>query len=274
MKRIIRWINRKLSKLLKKNRVRNILIGINSVVFIVSFTICLLKLYDYYSSQKLYSDLSRLYTIKPVTENYNKLTEKDNNTAPIEVNVPPKISDKFNDLLNINEDTVGWLSIEHTSINYPVVKHDDNDFYLDKNFEKKKSSSGCIFMDFRNDILPLDRNIILYGHHMKDKSMFTDINLYKDKDFFFNNDKIVFNNLYKENIWQVFSVYVTNLDFDYLVPKFESDVQFDNYIKVVKEKSKYKKDIEVSSDDHILTLSTCSYEFKGARTVVHAKLIK
>ena len=132
----------------------------------------------------------------------------------------PEVSDKFQGLLRINGDTVGWIKIEDTQINYPVVKSNDNDYYLHHNFEKETNPTGCIFMDCRNNSLPLDTNTILYGHNMKDASMFHDIIKYKEEAFFNNNDKIIFNTLYQENEWQVFSVYVTDVSFNYLITNF------------------------------------------------------
>lgn len=258
---------------LKKIRLRKILIVTNCIILTVCIVIVSLKLYDYYSNQKLYKSIANLYPVKD-TATGGPLTDKPVDKDEIKPDSEPKISDKFQELLKTNDETVGWISIRGTNINYPVVQHADNEFYLDQNFKKGKSSIGAIFMDFRNKILPLDRNILLYGHHTKDQTMFTGLMSYKDKNFFLNNDKIVFNTLYQESEWQVFSVYVTDVKFDYLETEFENDEQFQKYIDSIKAKSKFKKDIPVGTNDHILTLSTCSYEFTAARTVVHARLIK
>jgi sortase B len=274
----------KVKNLFNKPKLRKIFIIIDCLILIISLTYCIVIFYNYYSSRKLYSTVAHLYTVnaetkaKPTAPSADTSNSSNVNTEPQPTFVPPdsnevKISNTFLSLLQANKDTVGWIKIDNTYVNYPVVKYLDNDFYLDKNFYKEYSFTGCIFMDYRNNILPLDKNIILYGHNMKDVSMFHDILKYKDEDFFNNNDKITFNTLYKESVWQVFSAYVTEVNFNYLITDFPSDKDFANYITVIRSKSKFKKDISVTTDDHILTLSTCSYEFKDARTVVNAKLL-
>ncbi|KZL92737.1 class B sortase [Clostridium magnum] len=181
-------------------------------------------------------------------------------------------------LLKINQDAVGWINIGNTRINYPVVQGKDNEYYLNHNIKKEASEYGSIFMDYRNQNLKnffdTEKNIIIYGHHMKDGTMFGDLKLYKDEKFFNDNQIISFNILGQEYKWQIFSAYVTSTDFNYIRTDFKNDVQFNEFIKSIREKSLYLNDTVPNSKDVILTLSTCSYEFEDARFVVHFKLIK
>ena len=250
---------------------KKIIVFIDCCALILSLTFFVVKFYGYYSNRKTYKNVEKLYIMKPDAKEKQISSQASKKVLPKDEVL--KVSDTFEKLLQTNGDTVGWIKIQNTHVNYPVVKYTDNDFYLHNDFEKKSSSAGCIFMDYRNYIHPLDKNIILYGHHMKDESMFRDLVLYKNKDFFYNNDKINFSTIYQEGIWQVFSVYVTDTNFDYLITNFSRDEDYINYINTLKAKSIFKKDISINKEDCILTLSTCSYEFENARTVIHAKYI-
>lgn len=262
---IIKRFKEQLKGLSKKATLRRVFIFVDCIILLVALGICAGKFYDYYSNGRLYKSLKTMYNMTPGESNQDKPSDGDE---------APKVSDKFKDIQKLNKDTVGWIKVENTRIDYPVVQYKDNEYYLHRNFEKKDSSVGVIFMDFRNRISPLDRNIIIYGHHMKDGSMFKDLILFKDKDFFMNNPTIIFNTLYQESKWEIFSVYSADAKYDYLVTEFAKDEEFIKYINEIKSKSDFKNDVQVNAGDHILTLSTCSYEFSGARTVVHAKLIK
>lgn len=169
---------------------------------------------------------------------------------------------------------VGWLKIPNTSIDYPVVQGDNNKYYLNHNVNHEKDKSGSIFMDYRNRNKVLNRNTIIYGHFMKNKTMFHDLHKFKDKEIFFNNNMISFDTLTNEYSWEVFSVYVTKTDFYYIQPDFEDAKLYEEFLKTIKEKSIYQSDINLSKNDIVLTLSTCTYEYKDARFVVHAKLIR
>lgn len=182
---------------------------------------------------------------------------------------------KFGDLLALNKDIIGWINISNTKIDYPVVQTENNDYYLDNNVLGERSSEGAIFMDFRNSIGDsLDdysSNTIIYGHNMKNGTMFKDLIKFKDQEFFIGNNVIILDTIYEETEWEIFSVYVTDTDFYYIQTDFENSEEFAGFLAIIKGKSLYKNDVQVNSNDKILTLSTCSYEFNDARFVVHAK---
>jgi sortase B len=162
-------------------------------------------------------------------------------------------------LLKVNKDAEGWININNTRIDYPVVQGEDNVYYLDHNFQKESSNYGSIFLDYRNknlaNFINDEKNVIVYGHHMKDGTMFGDLKLYKDEKFFKYNQIISFNILGKEYKWQVFSTYVTGTDFNYIKTDFKDDVEFNEFIKSIKEKSLYVNDTTPNSKDVILTLN-------------------
>ncbi|RDY22512.1 SrtB family sortase [Romboutsia maritimum] len=202
-----------------------------------------IKMKDYKQADKIYSEL------------------KDTN------------KNKKDNLSNLNSDFRFWISVDNTNINYPVVQSTDNYFYLYKDFYKNKLSSGTIFMDYRNKSFE-DKNLILYGHNMKNDTMFNNIEKFKDADFFNGDNKIRVIDKDKEYVYEVFSAYITDPSYDYLVTKFDNNENFNSYINHIREKSLNTSNLNVNSSDKIITLSTCSYEFDNARTVVHAKLIE
>ena len=173
-----------------------------------------------------------------------------------------------------NEDYRGWLNVENTNIDYPIVQGKDNSFYLDKDINKNYLSSGSIFMNYLNNGFN-DENTILFGHHMRNKTMFAQLEKYKEKEFFQNDNDI---KIEVENdkvlTYKVFSVYVTDANDNYIKTNFDNKSEYKEFLDKIKNKSIYKSDINVDENDKIITLSTCSYEFNDARMVVHGKLLK
>lgn len=217
------------------------------------------KLMDYKKSEELYSEIQDIVTS----------TEKTNIENP-EDNI-----NTYEKLKAINSEYTFWVEVENTNISYPVVQGNDNSYYLKKDFNKENNSAGTIFMDSLNNF-EVDNNIVLYGHNMKNKTMFNNLTLFKKKDFFNQNNKIKIKHDKedKEYTYEVFSAYHSDNSFDYNMVKFGQGYTFEDFIDDIKAKSIYKKDIEITGNDKIITLSTCSYEFKGAKTTIHAKLIE
>ena len=186
----------------------------------------------------------------------------------------PLISVDFNELLNKNKDTIGWIKVNGTNINYPVVQTKDNDYYLTHAFNQTYNDAGWIFMDFRNDINSLSNNTIIYGHSRLDKSMFgslkniTKSNWYKNKD----NYIIKLSTPEKNTMWQVFSVYRIPTESYYITTEFSSNDEYQIFIDTISGRSIYEFNTKPNVNDKILTLSTCADGDK--KVVMHAKLIK
>lgn len=174
-----------------------------------------------------------------------------------------------------NDGIAAKVMIPNTLINYSVAKTSDNEYYLDHDLKHKESKSGAIFMDYRNSGNGSDKNTILYGHNMKDGTMFKGLMAYKEKNFFSKNKYIYLylNKINKLTKWEVFSAYVTDTDFNFIKTEFHSDIDFTKFLNILKGKSTFSSKVKLNKTDHILTLSTCSYEFDNARFVVHAKLL-
>lgn len=179
---------------------------------------------------------------------------------------------KKEDLSNINPDFRFWLKVDNTNIDYPVLQGTDNNFYLNKDIYKNKLGSGSIFMDYRNNFED-DENTIIYGHNMKNKTMFSQLENFKNEDFFNENNKIRIITNDKEYVYEVFSSYYVDPSYNYIVPNFNNDSEYDKYLFGIVNRSINNSNINVSSKDKIITLSTCSYETNNTRTVVHGKLI-
>ena len=186
-----------------------------------------------------------------------------------------EIRPQFIDLQEVNPDIMGWVSIEGTQINYPILQSTTNEAYLNQNYKGDYAAAGSIFMDYRLDIQSDSRNTILYGHRMKDGSMFEGLTKYLDKEFFDNHQVVKFDTLYGSYDAEIFAVYQTTTDFDYIQTDFTSDEEYSLLLDEIRKNSQYHTDIELNSDDQILTLSTCDYVLDPdqGRLVVHAKII-
>lgn len=173
-----------------------------------------------------------------------------------------------------NEDYRGWLNVENTNIDYPILQSYDNQYYLDKDINREYLMSGSIFMNYLNDGFN-DENTVLFGHNMRNGTMFAQLKKYKDRDFFYENNNINIELSNGETLkYEVFSVYVTDIEDNYIQTKFDNVYEYKEFLERIKNKSIYESEIELCEDDQIITLSTCSFEFDDARLVVHGKLIR
>jgi len=183
---------------------------------------------------------------------------------------PIIISDNKNiPLFNEIEDYTGWIKIDNSKIDYPVVKGKDNEFYLDHNYKKEKSDAGAIFMDRRNLGNQYDQHTIIYGHNMKNGSMFKDLNKYLDESFFKTNALISYEDLYNDYNYKVISAYYISAN--------DHTIAFDlneETINSLLDRSLHSSDYEYSSDDRFLTLATCNYILSNGRMIVHGVLVE
>ena len=195
--------------------------------------------------------------------------------TPEAVYKDPRIPrEAFDVLKKINPDITGWIKIPNTLIDYPVLQGKDNEYYLTHSVNREVIKNASLFMDCRNHAEKLDFNTIIYGHNMHDSTMFGYLPEYKHEEFMNKHPYIYFDTAYAAGIWEIFSVYVTDTGFDYRKTEFKKREDCQAFIDNIKSKSMYKKEMEVTPDSRILTLSTCTYEFKDARLVVHAKLLE
>lgn len=226
-----------------------------------------------------YVSISNYIALQEVTQIQENLKEtiEQGNTENIEIENPIEKeikNDYIVSLLPINPDVIGWLKVNNTNVDYPVVQASDNEYYLKHNLYKETDKNGWIFMDYRNSHNFLDANTIIYGHNMYYSGVMfgTLVNAYK-KTWYTNpeNQIISYDTIYESNKYQIFSIYKVQKTKDYLKTYFGSDEEFNNYVDLVKGRSIHDFGIEVNPGDKILTLSTCTGD--NQRLVIHAKLI-
>lgn len=239
-------------------------------IIIVCLSIIGYKYYNYNKDDKLNSEIQDLQPVinEASDSDNNSSGENDGQDQSKEGNYVNSANEE--QLKSINSDYKMWIQIENTNINYPVVQSSDNDYYLKHNFRKESNISGTVFVESANDI-DNDKNIILYGHNMRNGTMFNNITNYKEESFFNEDNKIniIMNNTLYE--YEVFSAYVKNVSEVNLAIGFASEDEFINYAYNEAEESLYKKDVDFSAEDNLITLVTCSYEFTDARTIVVAR---
>lgn len=204
-----------------------------------------------------------------------KIANKYNeyNKADKSISLVKSIKSSEDDFLySQNKNYRFWISIDNTNIDYPVVQGFDNNFYLEHDFFNKKSIAGSVFLDYR--VNKDSKNSIIYAHNMRNGSMFKDLELFKNNEFFNSNNLITISKNDKTYTYKAFSAYYISGEItSYLQTDFNSEEDFSNYLNTIKENSLFKSDIEINNND-IITLSTCSYEGYNYRTVVHAQLIE
>ncbi len=180
----------------------------------------------------------------------------------------------FNDLININDEVVGYIQVNGTIIDYPIVKTIDNSYYLTHSFDKSKSKAGWIFLDYRNNLDTLNYNTIIYGHRRKDNSMFGSLKNVLEENWFsdLNNHLIKISTPKYNYIFLIFSVYHIPKENYYIKTYFKTRDDYNEFINIITKRSIFNFNTYVNVKDKILTLSSCYGD--NERVVAHAKLIK
>lgn len=251
-------------------------------VFLAIMVFCLIKIFVWGKNNK---DTSKV--IDDINNTVNvTLRDDDDNTELVNNTNEEKTSDywyyiKFplidvdiTELKEKNLDTVGWINVNNTNINYPFVQGKDNSYYLNHSFDKKYNEAGWVFLDYRNNKNLNNKNTILYAHSRLDKTMFGSLSKvlksswYNDKD----NHIIRISTDTENTLWQIFSVYKIPEESYYITTNFNSNEEYSKFLNTIKQRSIHNFNTNLDTNDKILTLSTCYSDTE--RTVVHAKLIK
>lgn len=202
--------------------------------------------------------------------------QTDGNSEPQEASEPEMLS-KYAALYQENEDLVGWLSIEGTGIDYPVLQCEDDEYYLHHDFYGEDSKYGCLYVREQAD-LDGGTNFIIYGHNMRDGAMFGDLDLYLKESFFQEHPTISFDTLYEERVYEIVAVFWSQVYhagdevFKYY-QFYEADTreEFEDFYRNIKALSIYDTGVEAEFGDTFLTCSTCAYHVEDGRFVVVAK---
>ena len=238
---------------------------LNLVIYIMLLSILLysgIKIYKWYKDKTNNSKIAEQIRDTVIVEEKNE----DENKKEYKID--------FNKLKDQNNETVAWIKVNNTNIEYPVVKESNNSFYLNHSFDKSNNSAGWIFADYRNKFDNTDKNIVIYGHNMKDNSMFGSLKNILNSDWYDNEENTNIT-LYTENekcIYKVFSIYKIESEDYYIKTEFSDDNNFEQFVNTIKKRSIKEFNTDVSKDDNILTLSTCANNNKY-RVVLHAKKI-
>lgn len=186
------------------------------------------------------------------------------------------VSSQYEDLFTANPDLIGWLTIDGTTIDYPVMwTPEEPEYYSHRGFDKKESQNGLLFMDEVSDLNEDGGNIIIYGHNMKNGSMFADLLNYKKESYWKAHPSIQFDTLTETRMYEIAAVTATN-DLDILPYAFTSpdDEDARDAIENMKNYSLYDTGVEMEYGDDFLTLSTCDYSTENGRLVVMARRIQ
>lgn len=187
--------------------------------------------------------------------------------------IPLKVNVRHEVLKSINDDFVGWLYYEPLEISYPVVRGNDNDYYTSYTFEGDKNSSGAIFMDFLNKPDYSNYNTIIYGHNMRNGTMFGSLKKMLNDETIAQNDPYFY--VFTEDksyMYEIFAVYLTNAS-SHTYDLIEDEAGQAEYLEYINKTATYRSEKEVTASDRIVTLSTCHGLHSNNRTVVHGVLI-
>ena len=201
----------------------------------------------------------------------------------VEVTLPDgstdKILRKYSKVYPQNTDMVGWMTIPGTEVNYPVMHTpDDPEYYLDKNFYKEDAKAGCLFIQSTCDVFIPSDNVTVYGHNMRDGSMFRVLEQYKEKSFWEEHKTITFDTIYEAHTYEIIAVFKTTATigkgFAYHDFDFAADEQaFNNFVEKCHNRELYETGVTAEYGDKLITLSTCEYSQVNGRLVVVAKRV-
>ena len=269
-------INNEFNKTKKKRRKKIVVFFINVITIssLIIGGIGIKTIIDYKNDQEEAKELQNELNVQK-EEILSLIESKVAEEEVKEEEIDPKITALFDDLLNKNSDTVAWLKVNNTDIDFPVVQSNDNEYYLNHNFKKKYNEIGWTFADYRNNFPELDDNTIMYGHTYRNSSLaFSSLKTVLNKSWY-NNDEnhiIEFTTSKKAMKFKIFSIYTVKNTNDYLnINMNEND--FNKFINKALDRSIKNFNTEVNYGDKILTLSTC-YNTSNYRLVVHAKLME
>ena len=243
-----------------KKKLFNVVMRIIELIFLILLVYSSINIFKWYNNNKENKQI-----INEIAESVT-INEDTNEEKKYKIN--------FEELKQKNSDTVAWLKVENTNIEFPIVQANNNSYYLIHNFDKKYNVAGWIFADYKNKLDGTDRNIVVYGHNMRNNSMFGSL---KDviTEEWYNNEENKYITFVTENdyqTYQVFSVYQIKTEDYYIKTEFKSN-EFTEFIDTITKRSKKYFGINVSKEDTILTLSTCSNNNKY-RVVLHSVRVK
>ena len=261
-----------------KKTINMIIIAVLVIVFVVSAVMVGKYFADSKKQADQFDELSQMVTKPSETEATGETTAEGETTAPA-ADDGPHILPEYKEVSQLNGDMVGWIKIEDTKVNYPVMHTPDNpNFYLKRDFKGTYSDWGCIYMREECDINKPSDTITIYGHNMNDGSMFGDLRKYNNEDFYKNHKMIFFDTLTEYHVYEIFSVFKTSANegegFTYhQMEDAANEKEFNDFVAQCKKLSFYDTGITPKYGDKLICLSTCEYTLDNGRLVVAARRI-
>ena len=244
----------------------------NLILILTYFIASIIIVFSVSSCFKVYKQDNTTISLTQNLQNYiydNNIIVKDTSKDCSTYSV------NFNELNNINSDTCGWIKLNGIDINMPVVQTDNNDYYLKYSFDKTYNLSGWAFVDYRDKLDGTDKNIVIYGHNRRDNIMFSPLIKILEPSWYDNDDNkyvtfITENG--EEYTYEVCSIYQIEVEDYYTQTGFTNDEEYQKFLNTIKSRSIKNYDINLDTNDQILTLSTCGNNSKY-RVILHAKKI-
>lgn len=243
------------------NNIKKIIITIIFFIFVLIMIFSGIKIFEWLKENKKNKDI----------------VDEIKNTVSIDESIEnvDKYNVSFEELKQKNSDTIAWLKVNGTDIEYPVVKTTNNDYYMTHSFDKNYNTAGWVFIDYKNKLDGTDNNMVIYAHNRRDGSMFGTLKNILTQEWQNNKENFIipFITENEKSEYQVFSVYEIESEDYYITTNFATNSEFQEFINKIKARSEKDFNIDVTTDDSILTLSTCADNNKY-RVVLHAKKIK
>lgn len=263
-----------------------VLIGFFSLTFVISGIYLIRYWVDSKQQKDLYSNLASLVEASrpaddstvPSTGDGTDTTNPSEEPGPTEDPVLSAILPEYRAVWKMNNDLIAWIQIPDTNINYPVLQSDEKDYYLYRNFSGEDNIHGAIYAREECDVLSPSDNVTVYGHHMKDGSMFNNLDYYMKKSFWQDHQTFTFDTIYERRTYQVFAVFKTSGDAGVGYPFHTfvdaiSEEHFNQFVADIKDMALYETGITAEYGDKLLCLCTCEYSKWNYRLVVVAKLV-
>ncbi len=268
-----------LREMKKRERIRRGIVAVcsllvvGSLAYLADYSYRTKRLDDYAAIQKNLKNTALTTPETPETP----VIHYDDDTA----DTLPDILPEYQTLYSLNKRLIGWVKIDDTYIDYPVLQTVNNDYYLNHNFDQEEDKNGSIFLDKDCSIYPRSTNLILYGHHMRSGRMFGQLNKYSSEKFYKEHKYIQFDTIYEKGTYEVMYVFRSKIyEESEIVFKYYqftdavSETEFESNMMQMADMSLYDTGVSAEYGDELLTLSTCDYYTSDGRFVVVAKKIR
>lgn len=266
-----------------KSKVTKILLVVCFILFIGSLFYIVYNQYKMKKEGKQLEELQQSIIENPENVDIVEGTQKESLETETQEEEEQQILPQYEDLYQENQDLFGWIKIDDTPIDYPVMQtFDDPTFYIHRDWDKNESQTGLPLIDARCTLK--SENIIIYSHNMKNGTMFGSLKRYNEKSFYDEHQIIKFDTIYEEAEYQVIAVLLAQVFYDekpkegefvyYDYIELDSKEQFAKYINQVKDRSLYDTGVNAEYGDSLITLCTCNYHVKDGRLLVVAKKIQ